>query len=121
MGSIYKYFKDCSIAKSHKLGGVVEKHCLPIELMWDLEEPDSESPRDKFPKYLRREDEPVNSESIERQFRHSDVYYSTAAILNRDRAPCSRAKGKGNGREGKGARRKGQIEANGTECTGNPG
>ena len=48
--------------------------------MGDLAEPDSEVSHGKFPKYLRREDEHLNSESIEKKSGQSDVYDSTSAI-----------------------------------------
>ena len=36
------YFKDCSIVKSHKLSGVIERHFLSLEFAKDLEESDGE-------------------------------------------------------------------------------
>ena len=33
---MYFHFKDCIIVKSHKSGGVIEKHCLSLEPMGDL-------------------------------------------------------------------------------------
>ena len=44
---MYFYCNDCSLVKSHKLGGVIEKRCLSLEFMGDLEEPDSEVSRGK--------------------------------------------------------------------------
>ena len=45
--------------------------------MGDLEETDWGVLRDKFPKYLRRIEERLNSESVEKQFGRADVYDST--------------------------------------------
>ena len=83
--------------------------------------PDSEVFQEKCPKYLRRIDEHLNSESIEKQFGQSDAYYSHDAIINRNLAPGSMAKGKDNDREGKGTRSEGQREANCAEERDNIG
>ena len=88
--------------------------------MGDLEDPDSEGLQGKFRKYLGRVDGRLCSESIEKQFAPSDVYYSTASIVNHNRSPGSRAKGKDNARAGKGARWGGKGEANRAECIENP-
>ena len=39
---VYNYFKDCSLVKSHKLSGAIEKNLLPLEFMGDLMGPDGE-------------------------------------------------------------------------------
>ena len=89
--------------------------------MGGLTEPDCEVFRINSPKYLRRLDEHLNSESVAKQFGPPDAYDSTAAILSRNRVPGSRANGNDNAREGKGARWKGRREGNWTECIENPG
>ena len=58
----------------------------------------------KFPEYLRRIDERLNSESVGKHVGQSDVYDSPHVIPDRSRIPGSRGKGKDNPREGKGAR-----------------
>ena len=77
--------------------------------------------QEKSPKYLRMVGEQLNSESIGKQFDQEDVYDGTESILNRNRAPGSRAKGKHNARDSKGARRKGQREVNWEGSIDNPG
>ena len=118
----YIYFKDCSIVKSHKLSGVIERHCISLDFAGDLEESDGEAPQEKFANYLRTIGEHLDYGSIEKQFGQSDVYDGTQVILNNYRTPGSRAKGKDNDREGKGARRKGQQRdanlANGGDQSG---
>ena len=66
-------------------------------------------------KYLKRVDGNINSESVYRQFGQSDVYDNSIVIHNRIRAPGSRARGKGNARDGKGTRGEGQRDANRAE------
>ena len=56
--------------------------------------PNREAPQEKFPKYLRREEEHLNPESVEKQFGQSNVYDSTAAILNRNRPNAQGRKAK---------------------------
>ena len=80
----------------------------------------SRFPREISPKYIGRVDGHLNSESIEKQFGQADVYDSTTSILNRNRVPGSRAKGKDNAIDGKGARRKVQREENWAEGIANP-
>ena len=59
--------------------------------------------QEKFANYIRTVDEHLNSEPIEKQIGQADVYDGTQVILNNYRIPGSRAKGKDNAREGKGA------------------
>ena len=53
--------------------------------------------------------------TVEKHRGQADVYYSTAVILNRNRVPGSRAKGKNNSIDGKGESWEGQREENWTE------
>ena len=89
--------------------------------MGDQGESDSAAPRDKFSKYIRRIEERLNSGPIEKKFVEADVYDSTAVILNRNRIPGSRGKGKDNARGGKGARWKGRREEDVAGGIENPG
>ena len=75
----------------------------------------------EIPKYLKRVDGHLNSESIDRQFGKSDVCDNYIEILNRNRVPGSRAIGKDNARGGKGTRWKGQRVYNWDEGIANPG
>ena len=75
----------------------------------------------KFHKYLRGIDEHLNSQSIGKQCAQAGGYDSTKVILNQSRIPASRGKGKDNDREGKGALRMGQWDANLTDGVENPG
>ena len=84
-------------------------------------EPDSEVFQKKIPKYLRRVAGRLNSESVGKQVGQSDVRVSNAAILNHNRAPCTRTKGKDNARDSKGARWKFQSVVNWTESRDNHG
>ena len=59
---IYNYFSDFSIAKSHKLSGITRKHCVSIEFMGDLEEPNGDIPQGEFPNFAKRSDELLNSD-----------------------------------------------------------
>ena len=97
---IYIYFKDCIIAQSRKLSGVVERHCESLEFAAGVGDSDGEVFQEKFEKYIRAVDDHLNSESIEAKFAQSDVCDSTHVILNRNRTPGSRGKGKDNAREG---------------------
>ena len=83
----YNYFKDSSIVKSHKLGGVGEKHFVSLEFTGDVADPNNEAANEDFHKYLRSLDGPISSESIGRQSGESDVCDSTDAMANRNRAP----------------------------------
>ena len=74
--------------------------------------PNIEVPEGRFPKYLKRAAERLNSESIDRKFGQSDVYDNSIAILNRNRAPGSWAGVKDNARDEKGTRREGQRAVN---------
>ena len=69
--------------------------------MADLPGPNIEVFRGEFPKYLKRVDGRLNSESADRQFGQSDVYDNSIMLLNRNRGPGSRARGKGNASDGK--------------------
>ena len=75
----------------------------------------------KISKYLRTVDGHLNSESVEKQIGQSDVYDSTAAVLNRNRGPGSRDTCKDNARDSKLASWKCQREVNRTESIDNPG
>ena len=102
--AMYIYIKECIVAKSRKLREVIEKHCLFLELVAELKEPDDGAFREKFPNYPGTTAEHLNSECIEKQLGQSDVYDSTKVILNIYRIPGARAKGEYNPREGKVAR-----------------
>ena len=105
---MYIYFKDCSIVKSHKLSGVIERNCVSLEFAGDLEASDGDVAQDKFAKYIMAVDEHLDSESIGVQFRKAEVYDGTQAVLNQCRIPGARGKGKDNDREGKRACWEGQ-------------
>ena len=62
---MYIYFKDCRVAKSHKLSGVLDRQCISLEFVGDLGESDGEVPQEKFADYVRTFGEHVNSESVE--------------------------------------------------------
>ena len=85
---VYNYINYCSVVKSHKLVGVSEEDCLSLESTVGLVGADSEVAQEKSPRHLRREDEPLKSESIEKQFAQSGVYDSSALILNRNLPHC---------------------------------
>ena len=72
--------------------------------MADLQGPNSVVFQGKFHEYLARVDEHINSEPLDSKFGQSDVYDNYEAILNRNRVPGSRARGKDNARYGKGTR-----------------
>ena len=38
---MYIYFKDCNVAKSHKLREVIERDCISIEFVAELKETDA--------------------------------------------------------------------------------
>ena len=118
---VYNYFKDRSLVKSHKSGGVIEKHCIPLEFMGDLEETDSEVFQEKSPQISKEGIRKIQFGTIGKQFGQADVYDSTAEILNRNRAPCSRGRCKDNSRAGKGTRWKSQREVNRDEGIDNHG
>ena len=118
---IYNYFKDCSIAKSHKSDGIVRHHFLSLEFMGDLKNPNGDIPHVEFSDFPKRADGVLNSDSLDSQFGQADVYYSSAVILNRHRGPGSRVRNKNNDKAGKGTRRKGQREANRAEGIDNHG
>ena len=66
-----------------------------------------------FPNFIRAVGGHLDSERIEKQFGHADIYYITQVIMNSYRIPDSSSKGKDSPREGKGARWEGQRrEAN---------
>ena len=50
---MYIFFKDCSVAKSHKLRVVIERHCVSLEFVAEMKGPDAEKFRETFPNYLR--------------------------------------------------------------------
>ena len=75
----------------------------------------------KFPNSPERAGGIPNSDSLDRQFGQSDVYDSSAVILNRNRVPGSRVRVKNNDKDGKGTRWKGQMEANRAEGIDNHG
>ena len=75
----------------------------------------------EFPNFIKREFELLNSESMDSKFGQSDVYGNSIAKLNRNRDPGSMARDKKNATNGKGTRRKGQMEANWDEGIDNPG
>ena len=97
---MYICFKDCSIAKSQKLTGVIERHCLSLEFSGGSY---GDGFQEKFANYISTIDEHFYSKSIKKQYGQADVYDGTQVILNNYRIPGSRAKGKDNAREGKGA------------------
>ena len=96
---IYNYCKDCSIAKSHKLYAIIRNHCLSLELMGDLEEPNGDISHG-FSNFSKGSNALLNSASLYRQFGQSVVYYSSEAILNRNRVPGSRVRDKNNANDG---------------------
>ena len=75
----------------------------------------------KTPQFLKRGDGLLNSESMGKQFGQSDVYDNSAIKLNRNRIPCSRARGGNSARKGKWTGRKGQMEVNRAGERDNPG
>ena len=50
---MYIYFKDCSLAESRKLTDVVERHCVSLEFVAELKEPDAVKFQEKSPNYIR--------------------------------------------------------------------
>ena len=52
---IYNYIKERSVAKPHKLAGIIRKHCITIEFMDDLEESARGLFRGQFSSFLKRE------------------------------------------------------------------
>ena len=61
---MYIYFKDCSLVKSHKLSGLIERHCLSLEFVGGLGESGGAVFQEKFAKYIMAIDEHLNSEPI---------------------------------------------------------
>ena len=51
---MYIYFKDCSVVKSHKLSGVIERHCVSLDFLGDMEESDVGEFQGKVANYISR-------------------------------------------------------------------
>ena len=50
---MYIYFKDCRIAKSRKLSGILERHCVSLDFSGDLGKSDGGGFQEKFANYVR--------------------------------------------------------------------
>ena len=103
----HNYFKETSIAKSHKSRGVVERHCAALEFTGKMAESKDGQLRDSSREPLSTIGEYANTDSVGKQYREADVY-DNAQISSAEsyRIPCSGSKGKGNAREEKGNRGK---------------
>ena len=98
---MFNYLREEIIVKSHKLSGVIERHCLPVEFITQLEESDTDQLQDYFGKFIRRIDEYLNTDAIGEQFGKADVYDNAKLNLaSSARIPGSR--GKGNARDERG-------------------
>ena len=111
------YFKATTIttiANSHKLHEVIERHCATLDNADQMKESDAEKFQESFGKFMRTIDEPLNTGPTGKQFGEADVSDNTRIIAtNSYRTPGSRAKGRGNsrdgGKRGKGTRREPNV------------
>ena len=94
------YFKETRIAKSHKLLGAVERHCLTLDFAEKMKESEADQFPESFGKFVRTIGERLNTDYIENKLGKSDVC-DNARIIPTDisRNPGSGAKGKGNSRD----------------------
>ena len=71
---MFGYFRMANVVETHKLIQVIERHCLTIEYMTQLETSDAEISRDGFGEVLRRMSEYSNTGARGGKFGKSDVY-----------------------------------------------
>ena len=92
--------------KNRKLHTVIERHCLAMEFITQLELEDAEDFQDTSGKFSRTIDEFPNTGARGKQFGSSDVYDNAKMNLaNKARAlPGSRGKGNARDERGKGKR-----------------
>ena len=75
-----KYFKETTIAKSHKLHGVVERHCAALAFAGEMKVSGADQFQESFGDFLRTIGELPNTDFIGEQFGESGVYYNTRVI-----------------------------------------
>ena len=111
---IYSYFGDCSNLKNRISADVIKRHCPTVEFMGDLEEPIRDTSQGKFSDFLKRSEDLLNSDAIEREFAGADVYDGSSISLTSGKNPGSRGITDGNNdrRQGKGVGWKCQREEN---------
>ena len=86
--SIYNYFKECIIVKSHKLAEIIRKHCVTVEFTGDLEESVSGIFCEKIPSFLTKDEEIINPYAIGGEFGSAGVYDGSAISFTRNQIPC---------------------------------
>ena len=59
-----KYFKETRISKSHKLHGVVGRHCLALDFVDQMGESEADHFRDSFWEFVSTIDELLNTDPL---------------------------------------------------------
>ena len=78
---MYIYFKDCIIAKSSKLSGVIERNRISLEFAEDLEESDCGGISGNVSRLHKGHWRTFEFRMNRKQFGKSDVYDSTQVIF----------------------------------------
>ena len=71
---MFSYFREANVVKTHNLHAVIERHCLTMEFIKQLEAGDAEDFQDYFGKFLRAIDGYLNTDALVKQFGKADVY-----------------------------------------------
>ena len=85
---MFNYFKETSIAKSHKLHGVIERHFQILDFAGGMKESEDGEFQESFWEFVRTIGVLSNTDPIEIQLGKSDVYDNAQITLaNSSRIP----------------------------------